>query len=518
MRNMLKRVIFIVLAAWLAAGCKVESGKNGKTDSVVQFTILQLNDVYEIGPVEQGKYGGLARVATLRKQLLKENPNTYTILAGDFLSPSLLGTLKYQGQRIKGRHMVEVLNALGVDLVTFGNHEFDLKEQELQQRINESKFDWVSANVYHHIDGENTPFAKIRGKDSLPIPRWVEQTFDNGKGGRVTVGFFGVTLPFSRKPWVFYDNVWTTARQAVDALKKDCDVIIPITHLEVKDDQKLGMQLPEASLILGGHDHNHMLKKAGFIKVAKADANARSVYIHRFTWFADKDSLALQSELVVIDTSFAFDPKVQAVVKKWERIQDELFAREGFDKDEVLVTIQGVAEGRESAVRYGQTNLGQMIARAMVNACPEADCAVLNSGSIRLDDQLSGAITQYDILRTLPFGGGIVEVEMPGSLLLKVLNTGEGNAGTGGYLQRAMVKKDYERESWIINGHLLDTTATYRVAMTEFLMTGMETNFDFMNRDNPELKIVFDPAGAPPDDLRADIRKAVIAYLKRLNK
>lgn len=91
---------------------------------------------------------------------MTENSNTLTVLAGDFLSPSLLGTLKWEGERIKGKHMVDVLNATGIDLVTFGNHEFDIDEASLQKRINESKFDWVSTNVSQLKSGISNPFMK----------------------------------------------------------------------------------------------------------------------------------------------------------------------------------------------------------------------------------------------------------------------------------------------------------------------------------------------------------------------
>jgi len=57
----------------------------------IQWTFLQMNDVYELIPLSGGKKGGLARVATIRKLLLKENPNTITFLAGDVVSPSALG-------------------------------------------------------------------------------------------------------------------------------------------------------------------------------------------------------------------------------------------------------------------------------------------------------------------------------------------------------------------------------------------------------------------------------------------
>jgi hypothetical protein len=57
----------------------------------IQWTFLQMNDVYELIPLGGGKKGGLARVATIRKLLLQENPNTITFLAGDVVSPSALG-------------------------------------------------------------------------------------------------------------------------------------------------------------------------------------------------------------------------------------------------------------------------------------------------------------------------------------------------------------------------------------------------------------------------------------------
>ena len=69
------------------------------------------------------------------------------VMAGDFLNPSLLGTIKVDGERLRGKQMVEVMNAMNFDLVAFGNHEFDLPYKDLQKRLNESKFDWISANV-----------------------------------------------------------------------------------------------------------------------------------------------------------------------------------------------------------------------------------------------------------------------------------------------------------------------------------------------------------------------------------
>lgn len=497
--------------------CKSSQTIKQPASAIVDITILQINDVYEIGSVEKGLYGGLARVATLRKNLLKDNPNVYTVLAGDFLSPSLLGTLKYEGQRIKGKQMVETLNSLGLDLVTFGNHEFDLKENELQDRMNESTFDWISANVLHKTMRTAKPFAKMIGEYDYPFQEYMIKEYSNDIGAMVRVGFLAVTVPFTKKDWIIYHDPVGRAADVYNFLKDTCDIVIPITHLNLADDKKLAKQIPDVPLIIGGHEHTNMYVPVGNVKIAKADANARTAYVHHFSYDTRMDTFSFSSELVSIDTSITEDPTVKAIVDKWELIQDKLFAKEGFDKDEVLLHIDGMADGREKSIRYGQTNLGMMITRAMMYACPQTDCAVLNSGSIRIDDQLTGDITQYDILRTLPFGGSIVEVDMKGALLEKILEIGEMNAGIGGYLQRAQAKPNqYKEGQWLLNNKPLDQTAVYRVAISDFLLTGMETNFAFLTRDNPGIIKIYEPDINDPKDLTSDIRKAVIAYLRSL--
>ena len=82
---------------------------------------VQLNDVYEIAPLGGGLYGGMARVAHVVDSLKSINPNTFLFMSGDFLNPSLIGNLKHDGVRIKGRQMIEVMNAMDFTMVTFGN-------------------------------------------------------------------------------------------------------------------------------------------------------------------------------------------------------------------------------------------------------------------------------------------------------------------------------------------------------------------------------------------------------------
>src|SRR5689334_17823813 len=66
-----------------------------RKDDKIKITILQINDVYEIVPLDKGHSGGLARVARVCKDLRSKNNGTFiSVLAGDFLSPSAIGTLK----------------------------------------------------------------------------------------------------------------------------------------------------------------------------------------------------------------------------------------------------------------------------------------------------------------------------------------------------------------------------------------------------------------------------------------
>ncbi len=138
----------------------------------------------------------------------------------------------------------------------------------------------------------------------------------------------------------------------------------------------------------------------------------------------------------------------------------------------------------------------------------------MNSGSIRLDDILNPPVTQYDIIRSLPFGGGIREADMKGSLLLQVLEVGRKNSGTGGFLQYHPVIYNSNSNSWLLNNQSIDPGKTYRVAMSDFLFTGKEANLDFLNKDNPGITKVYD-AETTTASSKSDIRLAVVRYLQK---
>jgi 2',3'-cyclic-nucleotide 2'-phosphodiesterase (5'-nucleotidase family) len=126
-------------------------------------------------------------------------------------------------------------------------------------------------------------------------------------------------------------------------------------------------------------------------------------------------------------------------------------------------------------------------------------------------------LAQYDILRTLPFGGGIREVDMKGSLLIKTLDQGKANKGGGSFLQyNEDVSYDPDNKQWILKGIPINTSKIYRVALTDFLLTGREVNLSYLNLNNPEIVKVYEAQTMVSHD-QSDIRLAIIRYLEIRN-
>ncbi|MBK7245470.1 MAG: hypothetical protein IPH98_16790 [Saprospiraceae bacterium] len=97
---------------------------------------MQFNNFYDIAPLENGKIGGAAKMATIRKKLLAEDPQLYTVLAGDFISPSLLGTLKWNGESIKGKQIIQAFNKISINTVTFGSQNLTLMRRLKRRSMN----------------------------------------------------------------------------------------------------------------------------------------------------------------------------------------------------------------------------------------------------------------------------------------------------------------------------------------------------------------------------------------------
>lgn len=459
------------------------------------FTLLQLNDVYEISPLNAGKTGGLARVATLQKQLKAANEHTYSVLAGDLLSPSAIGTSKLNGEPLAGRQMIDVFNHIHWDYATFGNHEFDIGKKALLQRLAEAKTVFFSSNVF---DSET----------KKPLAHSQETVILNVDG--VKVGLIGITLPELKPNFVTISDPLAAAQKAIQQLKSQVDMIVLVTHQDFKDDIRFAEKLTNVDLIIGGHEHENMylFRGAKLVPITKADANAKSAFIHNITVDKQRGAKSIESKLVFLDESMPLDAETEALVKQWQQQAFDLFREQGFEPEHIVCHTKEALDGLEASVRNHPTVLTDLIAQAFLHAYPEADLSLYNGGSIRIDDIIpAGAITEYDVIKIMPFGGKLNLVQLSGDTLEKALNANTQNQGKGSFLHFANVAR--VNDQWQINQLAIDTQKTYKVVITDFLLEKGDKGLEFLTfKNNPTIKRL--------DAQPIDVRKALIQELSTL--
>jgi 5'-nucleotidase/UDP-sugar diphosphatase len=144
----------------------------------------------------------------------------------------------------------------------------------------------------------------------------------------------------------------------------------------------------------------------------------------------------------------------------------------------------------------------------MVQDASNVDFALFNGGSIRIDDKLTaGPVTQYDILRVLPFPGKTVSVRIKGQVLERALNQVRESIGSGAFLQTTE-NLQYNNYTWTLKGEPIDPDSIYRAAINDFLATGRQAPLEYLNINKPD-------SGIELIETHSDTRLAVINELKR---
>jgi len=411
---MIRRSV-VAACVTLLAGCAVAPSP---TPASSPLRFLLINDVYFGDTVRDGT-AGLARVAALRDSLQRTGPVTF-VLAGDFLSPSLLS------KWYRGEQMRQELNAAKIDRVTFGNHEFELDRDTLISRIANSRFKWTSANC---MMANGNPFPGVS--------RWDTSTIQG-----VKVGVFGVTIEESYRRYVKCNNADSAAHWAVASLKgAGAQVIYGLTHQTKEADSLLMLREPDITFILGGHEHEWHRILIGDRRLLKADANSRSAQL--LTLIRTASGWVQSDELIKIDKRFPFDPSTQAVVSSWS---DSIAKRLGAER--VVATTEFPLDGRDAVNRAQESPLGDLVTDAM-RIGTGADAALMNSGTMRIDDVLAaGPITNYLLESIFLFGDEtrIMTFPITGARLRTILEHGiaDGSVGKGPYLQVSGLKYTWD--------------------------------------------------------------------------
>lgn len=248
-----------------------------------------------------------------------------------------------------------------------------------------------------------------------------------------------------------------------------------------------------------------------------ADEFLQRLQKYRFQWllsnvlnakakpFKEVPAQIIDYRLQLIKNKIPAELNAAQIVRQWVDKAERSRAN-GFVPEQAIATTNVALDGLNSSIRDRATNLTALIAHAILQEVDKADLAMFNSGAIQIDDYIPpGIITQHDIIRVFPNGSKVLAVEMNGSLLQRVLEQGRANRGTGGYLQTANVSRKPEIGTWVINGEPLDPNQKYRVAINDFLMSGKEKGLEFLNFNQPGVRLIA---------RKRDIRFAVIKQLR----
>ena len=448
-RTALALVLFITAFVTIAA--------QEKTQCNVKVTILQVNDVYQFAPVDQGKSGGLGRVLTLKKAIQQENPNTLFLMAGDTISPSV------ESITHKGAQMIEAWNAVGLDYATFGNHEFDFGPEVLLERIKESKFGWIAANV---IDKRTSqPFGDTK--------RFVVREF-----GGVKVGLFGLVLPDTKTTSRPGDNVefrspCDTAKEVVSELHgQGVKVVVALTHLSMREDKEVA-RCSGVNLIVGGHEHTLLESHAGSAPIFKMTADARELGRIDLNISPAGELDSIDWKVIPVDSATREAPEFAVVYRKYASLLTELAKPIG------RTSVALDARSKENRTR--ETNVGNFITDAFRRATA-ADIGLMNGGSVRADTIIGpGRLTQRDLLSILPFKNKLVKIEVTGATLRAALEHGVSrvapDAEPGGFPQVSGVQYSFDASRAAgsrlvdvkVKGLPLDNAKKYTLTTTTFI-------------------------------------------------
>ena len=140
-----------------------------------------------------------------------------------------------------------------------------------------------------------------------------------------------------------------------ESLKDQVDVVFGLTHVKVEQDEEIARLLPNIPLIMGGHEHTKKDRTVGNVIIRKADANAKSAYIHTINFDKASKTTSVSSRLQMIDTTVTSNPAVKTIVDKWQKIMNEEISNVVENPYEIIYTTEVPLEARDTPIRSVQT-------------------------------------------------------------------------------------------------------------------------------------------------------------------
>lgn len=431
MKKMYGKLLSFVLAMAMVFSVPVVSdaavvSSVDKSDIVILYD----NDVH-------CEVDGYVEMAAIKKELQSQSNYVSLVSCGDFVQGGVIGSIS------KGEAIVKIMNNIGYDVVTLGNHEFDYAIPQLKSLMLDLDAKVVSSNF----------LKKSTGKP-------VFGSYTMKKYGKTKVAFVGVTTPetFTKSTPVYFQNskgefiydfcgdatgkaLYKRVQTVVNAARKNgADYVVALTHLGTESvtkrwsAQSLVKNTYGIDVVLDGHSHSTVES----LKVK--NKKGKSVTISSTgTKFANVGELVItkKGKITTKLISLGEDEETKSYV---EGIKDEYnkLLEEVIGKTEVDLTTLG-ADGNR-AVRNAETNLGDFCADAF-RYVMDADIGMMNGGGIRANIA-AGNLTYNNMLSVFPWSNYGCVIEATGQQIKDALEMGAKNYPdeSGGFLQVSGLK------------------------------------------------------------------------------
>mmetsp|Transcript_20061 Transcript_20061/g.43178 ORF Transcript_20061/g.43178 Transcript_20061/m.43178 type:complete len:706 (-) Transcript_20061:47-2164(-) len=256
------------------------------SDSECKLIICQITDVYSLEH--------LASFKTLVDDIRAKNPGATVVsmLTGDFLSPYLLSTVDH------GAGMMNALNGLGLDYLTWGNHEADVEHERVCEHVRNFQGTFINSNMLDHeaMDHQQeydvVQLKSLDGSQERKVGLCAVLSDDPDLYSHFPApgAFGGATVT----------DPWKALKKYQHILEKEegCDVVIPLQHLYVPDDHKTCQEF-DFPLILSGHDHHCVDEVVEGTRLVKAGMNAIHAAVVEMSWDdASSDTPKVESRFV----------------------------------------------------------------------------------------------------------------------------------------------------------------------------------------------------------------------------
>lgn len=458
------------------------------------LSILHVNDVHSrIEPINKfnstcrapdnaaGKcFGGMARIKTAiemrRNALGAASQNVLTLDAGDQFQGSLFYSM------YKGAVAAELMNRIGFDAMTIGNHEFDDGPEKLAAFIDKAKFPLLFANT--NLSREPLLNGKVKSH--------IIKTFGNQRVAIIGILAEDTDETSSPGPNVPFIKAESILNKLIGQLQADgINKIVLLSHVGLPRDQQIAATVDGIDVIVGGHSHTLMRP---YPKVVQSPSG-KPVYIvqaYAYSKYLGELSLTFNDQgevtkaggrLWELNAVVPEDTDLAAYIKQ-KAVPIEAL------KTKVIGATAKPVEGARTICRATECQMGNLVADAMLDRVKSQgiSVAIVNGGALRASIG-AGDITMGDVLTVLPFQNTLSTFQLSGSDILTALENGvsEVEEGAGRFPQVAGLSFTYDRSNppgkrisdvriKTNNGNSepLNATKIYGVASNDYLRAGRD--------------------------------------------